>query len=214
MTDETAAIHQLLPARDILLQLFKGDEKELARFLLQHTYFIEPARIRQRYEETGSAAWYPRFVRESKEHHKGKRKKDESVWQGRSVTVTDNTKARAAFASFSGLEMAGDVERRIRGYHVAHIWERVYDPDCFTAGWNLCLMPGFLKLSTEQQDRIPLVHKVILQAAFNLYFRGDVIGMPTPTYVTDPGLDLSTEFPDLRLNLLPRPKRSSRHAEP
>lgn len=192
----------LKPARDILLELFEGGESALAEFLLRHTYFISPGSIRQRYEKTGSAAWFPDFVRASREHHKGKQKKDPSVWEGRTVRVWDNTKARLAFASFSGLMMSGDKQDRIRGYHVAHIWERVYDPKCFTAGWNLCLMPGFLKLFTEQQDRIPLLHQVIQQAAFDLYFKDNALGFQVPSFVTDPGLDLNTQFPKLTLNLL------------
>lgn len=89
------------------------------------------------------------------------------------------------------------------GYHVAHIWEHVYDPDCFTAGWNLCLMPGFLKLFTEQQDRIALLHKTIQQTAYDLFFKENPIGLPTPSVVSDPGLDLRAEFPRLVRNLLP-----------
>jgi hypothetical protein len=192
----------LPPAKDILLELFENDEESLARFLLRHTHFLSSERIRQRYENKGSAAWFPDCVRGSREHHKGKQKKDQSVWEGRTVKVCDNTKARSAFALFSGLVMAGDKEARIRGYHVAHIWERVYDPECFTAGWNLCLLPGFLKLFTEQQDRIPLLHQIIQQAAFDLYFKDKAVGFPTPPFVTNPGLDLSARFPSLTLNLL------------
>src|SRR6476646_2282735 len=144
---------ELAPAKDILLELFESGETELAGFLLRNPYFLSPDRIRDRHEKTGSTAWYPDCVRGSRQYHKGKQKKEQSVWEGRTVKVCDNTKARVAVALFSGLVMAGDKEGRIRGYHVAHIWERVYDPDCFTAGWNLCLMPGFLKLFTEQQDR-------------------------------------------------------------
>jgi len=197
------AKRRFLPlAKDILLELFGNDEEALAGFLLRHTYFLSPERIRQRYEKTGTAAWFPTCVRGSREHHKGKQKKDQSIWQGRAVTVCDNTKARSAFALFSGLVMAGDKEGRIRGYHVAHVWERVYDPECFTAGWNLCLMPGFLKLFTEQQDRIQLLHQVIQQAAFDLYFNDNTAGFPMPPFVTDPGMDLSARFPSVTLNLL------------
>lgn len=192
----------LVAAKDILLELFKGGEAELAGFLLCHTYFISPDRIRHCYEKTGSAAWFPNCVRASNLHHKGKQKNEMSVWNQSPVKVFDNTKARLAFAKFSDLVMAGDKEHRIRGYHVAHIWERVYDPECFTAGWNLCLMPGFLKLFTEQQDRIDLLHKVIQQAAFNLYFKCGDIGFPTPGYVTDPGLELNALFPKLAVNVL------------
>jgi hypothetical protein len=63
-------------------------------------------------------------------------------------------------------------------------------------------MPGFLKLFTEQQDRIPLLHQVVQQAAFDLYFKGKAIGLPTPLFVTDPGLDLNAKFPKMILNLL------------
>ena len=45
----------LMPASDILLKLFQGGEAELAGFLLRHSYFISPDRIRQRYEKKGSA---------------------------------------------------------------------------------------------------------------------------------------------------------------
>ena len=192
----------LTPAKDILLELFSCGETELAGFLLRHTYFISPDRIRQRYTKNGNAAWFPDCVRESKLHHVGKHKKDASAWEGRPVKVCDNTKARLAFGKFSDLVMAGDKEDRIRGYHVAHIWERVYDPECFTAGWNLCLMPGFLKLFTEQQDRIPLLHQVIQQAAFDLYFKNDAIGLTTPSFVTDPGVELDVMFPAMVVNLL------------
>ena len=194
----------LVPAKDILLELFDdGGEEALAAFLLRHTYYVSPDRIRQRIEQTGSAAWFPNCVRASRQHHSGKQRKELSLWEDREVTVCDNTKARVAFASFSGLVMAGDREGRIRGYHVAHVWERVYDPDCFTAGWNLCLMPGFLKLFTEQQDRIPLLHQVIQQVAFDLYFRDSAIGMPTPSFIADPGIDVSTRFPNVEVQILP-----------
>lgn len=116
----------LTPANEILLELFGKNEKTLAEFLLQHTYFISPARIRDRYEKTGSAAWYPRCVRSSNEHHKGKHKKDLSMWKGQEVRVCDNTKARVAFALFSGLVMAGDRDDRVRGIpRRAHMGTRV-----------------------------------------------------------------------------------------
>jgi hypothetical protein len=63
-------------------------------------------------------------------------------------------------------------------------------------------MLGFLKLFTEEQDRVPLLHQVIQQAAFDLYFRESAIGLPTPPFVTNPGLDLRVDFPGLVVNLL------------
>src|SRR5262249_10905925 len=134
----------LAPAKDILLELFGGGEAKLAGFLLRHSYFIAPEHIRRRHETTGSAAWFPNCVRSSREYHKGKDRKQASEWEGRPVQVCDNTQARKAFAAFTGLVMAGDKDDRVRGYHVAHVWERAFDPACFTAGWNLCLMTGVL----------------------------------------------------------------------
>jgi hypothetical protein len=196
----------LRPASDILLDLFKGNEEALARFLLAHTYFISPVRIREFYLRTGSAARFPDYVRTSNEHHKRKQRGDESSWEfkgeKKTVRVHDNTKARVAFAWFSGLVMGGDRPGRIRGYHVAHIWGHVYDPACFTAGWNLCLMPGFLKLFTEEQDRIELLHQVIQQRAFDLYFKDGAIGLPRPDFVTSPGLDLHARFSGIKTLLL------------
>jgi hypothetical protein len=181
---------------------FSGERRRPEEIVPRLRGRVGPECIRRQYEQNGSGAVFPDCVRESREYHKGKQKGDQSVWEGRTVKVYDNTKARVAFASFSGLLMAGDKERRIRGYHVAHIWERVYDPECFTAGWNLCLMPGFLKLFTEQQDRIRLLHQIIQQAAFDLYFKNGAAGLPTPTFVTDPGIDLAAKFPTMTLNLL------------
>jgi hypothetical protein len=83
---------KLVPAKDILLELFNDSETELASFLLRHTYFISPQRIRQCYEQKGSFAWFPACVRGSHEHHKGKQRKDLSVWESRPVQVCDNTK--------------------------------------------------------------------------------------------------------------------------
>jgi hypothetical protein len=67
---------------------------------------------------------------------------------------------------------------------------------------RVCLMPGFLKLFTEQQDRIPLLHLVVQQAAFDLYFKESSIGLPTPAFVIDPELDLNADFPTMVANLL------------
>jgi hypothetical protein len=63
-------------------------------------------------------------------------------------------------------------------------------------------MPGFLKLFTEQQDRIGSLHRVIQQVAFDLYFKGGAIGVPTPSFVQNPGIDLDAEFAGLQVNLL------------
>ncbi len=185
----------LTPAKEILLGFFPGRELELATFLMRHTYFISPDRIRQRLNDKGGAVRYPNCVRTLNEHHKGKQRGSESVLSnGRIVTVRDNTKARLAFGSFSGLRMNGTHDDTVRGYHVAHIWGNVHDPEYFTAAWNICLMPGFLKLFTEKQDCIPGLQEVLQQAAFNLYFKDRAIGLDLPAHVSDPKLHLNFEI--------------------
>ncbi len=193
----------LTPAKDLLLSLFNKGVDQLTSFLLHHSYFVHPERLRQHFNKHRHWAYFPNCVRESNQYHKGKHKGQESHWEGRAVRVCDNTKARLAFSRFSGLVLAGNKDdRRIRGYHVAHVWERVYDPECFTAGWNLCLMPGFLKLFTEQQDRMTLLHEAIEQAAFDLFFRGELLGLRCPAFVRDHGRNLKAEFPNWVPNVL------------
>jgi hypothetical protein len=192
----------LKPASQILLELFDGSEDRLAEFMLCHTYFIDPAKVRKWVEAKGTAAVFPQYVRGSREHHPRKQRGDSSSWNNKEVRVWDNTKARQAFRRLTGLMLGGNVSGRVRGYHVAHIWERVHDPDFFTAGWNLCLLPGFLKLFTEAQDRVPLLHRVIQQAAYDLYFRQPSAELPRPGFVSDPGLDMAVLFPKWKPNLV------------
>lgn len=183
--------NEITPGNTLLLNLFKNDQKRLARFLLTHTYFINPDKIRRWIAEKGTAVVFPDCVRTSREHHPGKGRGHSSRWRDRPVKVCDNTKARLAFARLSGLVLSGNRHHRVRGYHVAHVWERVFDPEFFTAAWNLCLMPGFLKLSTESQDQIPLLRTVIQQASFDTYFGGHALGVAEPKHVKNPGIDLS-----------------------
>jgi hypothetical protein len=67
------------------------------------------------FQETGSGAWFPEFVRTLHQHHKGKRKGQTSTWNEKQVRVWDNAKARLAFAAFSRLIMPGDRDGRIWG---------------------------------------------------------------------------------------------------
>jgi hypothetical protein len=186
----------LKPARDLLLNLFHGSKQELTMYLLKHTWFISPKRIQQYYEQEGRFHYFEDYVRTSRKYHRGMQKNDPSVWNDQAVKVCDNTKAREAFSKFTDIALKGNKPDRVRGYHVAHIWENVHDPEYFTAGWNLCLIPGFLKLFTEKQDPIVLfqdfsLQDVIKQAAFNLYFKsGRLTGLAPPAFVTDPGLKI------------------------
>lgn len=106
-------------------------------------------------------------------------------WQGRQVRLDDNSAAQRAWARYSGRPL-----QRASGYGVRHVWGHPWDPDAFTAGWNLCYMPFWAGMLTERQHPHPEMEGAIRQAAWELYFRDDPVCTP-PDYVTNPGIDLS-----------------------
>ena len=103
---------------------------------------------------------------------------------GREVKLGDNAKAQQAWARYTGRQI-----KRASGYGVRHVWGHPWDPDAFTAGWNLCYMPYWAGMLTERQHAHPELEKAVRQAAWDLYFGGDPVSAP-PGFVTDPGVDL------------------------
>jgi hypothetical protein len=106
------------------------------------------------------------------------------------------------------------------GYGVRHIWGNPWDPDAFTSGWNLCYMPYWLGMLTEDQHPHPDVAAVIQQVSFDLYFRERPVCM-RPQYVADRGVDLSALAATNPVRLLrpasaakPRRSATSSHANP
>ena len=106
------------------------------------------------------------------------------MWQGREVKLGDNAKAQHAWARYTGRRIA-----RGSGYGVRHVWGHPWDPDAFTAGWNLCYMPFWAGMLTERQHPHPELEMAVRQAAWDLYFGADPVCDP-PEFVTDPGVDL------------------------
>jgi hypothetical protein len=202
MATGSARVTTITPGNTLLRQLFDDDLERLATFLLSHTYFIDPQKIRTLIKEHGHAAVFPKCVRASREHHPGAARGHQSIWLKQEVRVYDNSKARLAFARISKLVLSGDRPNRVRGYHVAHVWGRVFDPQFFTAAWNLCLIPGFLKLSTEEQDSIPLLKCIIQQAAFDTYFAKKAIGIRAPNGVEQPKLKVKRYLRGATLNFV------------
>lgn len=101
------------------------------------------------------------------------------------MTLGDNKRAQAAWAKYTGRPV-----QRSSGYGVRHIWGHPWDPDAFTAGWNLCYMPYWLGMLTEDQHPHPDVVRVVQQVSFDLYFREPPV-CAMPDFVSDPGMDLS-----------------------
>lgn len=168
------------------------NDVEVVRIVLNASLFIHPSVVRR------TPVMFADRVRESNAHHPGKKKKDVSVWNGREVSVCDNTTARLAFGRYIGRAMNGSSREVAVGWEVAHVWASVHDPEYFTAGWNMYLIPGFLRVLTEEQAQIPLFAKCIQFVAWKLFFKNPVA---TPHRLPSPP---SEDVPEWLLTFEPR----------
>lgn len=172
-------------------ELFKNvtgkTTNEVILMMLNSTLFICPDKVKD------IPVKFPDAARESNEHHKGVKRGNKSTWENREINIYDNNKARTAFGQYAGLRMGGKNRNVSKGLHVAHIWERVFDPCFFTAGWNICLMPDFLKIYTEKQAGTDEVAKCLRQAGYDIYFKSGVI--EENQFVEDQKIDLKMRFP-------------------
>ena len=150
----------------------------ILRAAFDHSYFVHPDRVREK------TPLYPDRARLSREHYPGIDRGGHATWQGREVKLGDNAKAQHAWARYTGRRI-----ERGSGYGVRHVWGNPWDPNAFTAGWNLCYMPFWAGMLTERQHPHPELEKAVRQAAWDLYFRADPVCDP-PDFVTDPGIDL------------------------
>lgn len=146
----------------------------------QHSYFAHPDSVRQK------TPYYPNWARTSREYYPKLNKGDHGTWQGQEVRLSDNSKAQQAWEAYTGCPL-----KRGSGYSVRHVWGNPWDPNAFTAGWNLCYMPFWAGMLTEEQNPHPELEKAIRQAAWNLFFHDDPVCDP-PDFVTNPGIDLNT----------------------
>lgn len=169
---------ELVPPVKSLERYFRGGGTTVLRAAFEHSYFVHPDSVR------GNTPLYPDRARLSREHYHGLDRGARAMWQGREVKLGDNTKAQQAWARYTGRRI-----ERGSGYGVRHIWGRPWDPDAFTAGWNLCYMPFWAGMLTERQHPHPELEKAVRQAAWDLYF-GDSPVCDAPEFVTDPGVDL------------------------
>ena len=77
------------------------------------------------------------------------------------------------------------------GYGVRHIWGHPWNPDAFTAGWNLCYMPFWAGMLTEEQHPHEKLKCAFRQASWNLYFAENPV-CDKPDFVESPGMDLDS----------------------
>ena len=169
-----------------LEQILRDGRTTLLRAAFQHSYFADPDKVRR------NTPLYPDRARTSRKHYPKLQKGALATWHGRTVKLGDNAKAQQAWSRYTGRAI-----QRGSGYGVRHVWGHPWDPDAFTAGWNLCYMPYWAGMLTEEQHPHEELARAVRQAAWDLHFRDDPVCSP-PDFVSDPGLDL-----DAVLNGLP-----------
>lgn len=164
-----------------LERYFRDGGVSIIQAAFAHSYFVHPDQVRER------TPYYPDHARRSREHYPGLDKGKFATWpgDGRQVRLDDNQRAQMAWEKYTGSKL----ERR-SGYGVRHIWGEPWNPDAFTAGWNLCYMPFWAGMLTEAQHPYPELQQAIQQASWDLYFSANPV-CPPPDFVADPGMDLA-----------------------
>lgn len=162
----------------VLERCFRDGGVSLVHATFENSFFIDPERVRAK------TPYFPNHARMSRTHYAGGVRGDHAKWKGRKVKLGDNSRAQLAWAKYAQRPIA-----RGSGYGVRHIWGRPWDPDAFTAGWNLCYMPFWAGMLTEEQHPHPLIEKAVRQASWDLFFRSNP-ACEVPSWVADPGLDL------------------------
>ena len=163
----------------------------IIRAAFAHSFFVCPRAVGEQ------PVRFPDFARKSREHYPGKDQGDDAVWKGRKVKLELNGRAQMAWERYTGHSLI-----RGSGYSVRHIWGNPWNPDAFTAGWNLCYMPFWAGMLTEKQHPHEELLLAFQQASWNLYFGVNPV-CPPPDFVKDSGMNLESmlgEQPVLILN--------------
>ena len=172
----------LIPPIQSLENYFWNGGVSIIRAAFAHSYFVHPDAVRER------TPYYPNRARRSGNHYPGLDKGKHAIWpeDGREVILDVNLRAHQAWERYTGRKLLTRT-----AYGVRHIWGHPWNPDAFTAGWNLCYMPFWAGMPTEDQHPHPELRDAIKQASWDLYFRDDPV-CPPPDFVANPGLDLQT----------------------
>ena len=165
-----------------------------------HTYFVHPDKVREK------TPYYRDRARTSREHYRESTTGDWAIWSGdgRQVRLGYNQRAQMAWQKYTGHKIA-----RRSGYGVRHVWGHPWDPEAFTAGWNLCYMPFWAGMLTEKQHPHPELEEAIRQASWDLYFRDNPV-CRRPCFVENPGMDLDSVLDGNPLLILEAPSRPTR----
>ncbi len=182
----------------VLEELLVRAGLSLVEATLRYSFFIDPEEVRAR------CPYFPDRARMSRQHYPGGARGARALWNGRNVILDRNAYAQSAWARYTGRPI-----NRGSGYGVRHIWGNPWDPDAYTAGWNLCYMPFWLGMLTEDQHPHPDVVRVVQQLSFDLYFRERPI-CAQPEYIRDPGMDLAALIASNPVHLLRRTAAAKR----
>ena len=172
----------LLSAIESLQGYFRDGGASIVQAAFQHTYFVHPDAV------LNNTPLFPNRARRSREHYPRIDKGQTTTWKvgdGREITLDDNSRAQIAWERYTGSKLA-----RRSGYGVRHIWGNTHNPEAFTAGWNLCYMPFWAGMLTEDQHPHPELQAAIRQASWNLYFSSNPV-CDVPDFVKSPGIDLT-----------------------
>ena len=196
---------ELIPAIQSLGDYFRKGGASIVQAAFQHSFFIHPDAVKR------ETPLFPERARYSREHYPGLGKGQSTVWKagdGREIILDDNSRAQMTWERYTGRRLA-----RRSGYGVRHIWGNTHNPDAFTAGWNICYMPFWAGMLTEDQHPHPELQAAIRQASWDLYFSGNLTG-EVPDFVNDPGMDLDNILDGNPLLILSResPRTATRSA--
>ena len=181
---------ELVPPIQALEGYLQKGGVTILRAAFEHSFFVDPVAARSR------TPYFPNRARFSRKRYPGKRKGDRAIWSGREVVLDDNAYAQQAWEHYTGRRIY-----RGSGYGVRHVWGNPWNPDAFTAGWNLCYMPFWAGMLTEGQHPHPKLRQAVQQASWDLFFR-DNPECTLPDFVGDPGMDLDAVLGDQPLLIL------------
>lgn len=179
----------LVPPMKALEGYLEASGTTILQATFGHSYFVDPIRVRDR------TPYYPDHARLSREHYPDKGRGQTATWEGREVKLGDNGRAQLAWKGYTGKLLRGS------GYSVRHIWGHPWNPDAFTAGWNICYMPFWAGPLTEDQHPHEGLRQAVQQASWDLFFRDNPVCI-SPDFVNDPGLDLDSMLGEQPLLLL------------
>ena len=163
-----------------------------------YSFFVHPDSVRER------TPFYPDFARSSRKHYPGKKKGEHAQWRGGTVKLDDNSRAHMAWGKYTGQRVV-----RRSGYGVRHIWGHPWDPNAFTAGWNLCYMPFWIGMLTEDQHPHRELQQAVKQASWELFFVGNPV-CERPDFVRDQGFHLADVLRGRRPQVIRRGNRGNR----